>query len=270
MSQSHGATTSPDRSASVAPVGPRPTRRHLRALALLTFLAVPGTAAAQDFLFRGPVANLTFRGGFNFARAGSELFEFTMEQLTLDKSDFGAASFGVDLGVQLSDRLDVFAGFTHMAAARNSEFREFEEEISDDVFVPITQRTRFSQTPITGGLRYFLAPRGRQVGRFVWIPNRVVPYVGAAGGVLSWQFNQEGDWVDYQDLGIFTDRFEADGLAAVAQALAGLDFSVGNRAILNTEARYTIGSGELVGDYIGFDRLDLSGLQITLGLKFRF
>lgn len=241
-------------------------RRFMFPVLLLAGACLPQAAAAQDFMFRSPLVNLTFRGGFNFARAGSDLFDFTTTQLTLDKSDFGAVSIGADLGVQLSDRADVFLSFTHMSASRRSEFREYVDE--DDL--PITQRTRFVQTPLTAGVRFYLSPRGRQVGRFVWIPEKVAPYVGAAGGVAFWEFTQDGSWVDYQDLGIFDDRFESDGIAGVAQALAGFDYTLGTRAVLNTEARFTLGSGELGRDYIGFDRLDLSGLQITIGLKVRF
>lgn len=235
------------------------------ALALAcTFL--PLTVAAQDFMFRAPLVNLTFHGGFNFARAGSDIFDFTTTQLTLDKSDFGAFSIGADLGVQLSDHADVFVSFAHMSASRRSEFREYVDQ--DDL--PITQRTRFVQTPLTAGVRFYLSPRGRKVGRFAWIPEKIAPYVGGAGGITFYEFTQDGSWVDYQDLGIFDDRFESDGMTGVAQALAGLDYSLGTRAVLNTEARFTLGSGELGGDYIGFDRLDLSGLQVTMGLKFRF
>ncbi|MCI0436681.1 MAG: outer membrane beta-barrel protein [Gemmatimonadetes bacterium] len=241
-------------------------------LASTVFLAghliMPQPVAAQDFLFHGPVVNLSFRGGFNFARAGSELFDFTTEQLTLDKSDFSAGAFGADLGVQVNDRVDVFASFAWMSARRSSEFREYLDQ--DDL--PITQRTRFSQTPLTLGIRYYLAPRGRSVGRFVWIPERVVPYVGLAAGGLYYEFAQHGSWVDQLDeeLPIFDDRFETDGFAPIVQGLAGLDYTLATRVVLNTEARLTYGAGDVDGDYIGFDSLDLSGLQITMGLKFRF
>lgn len=221
----------------------------------------------RGFLFRTPMVNISMRGGFNFARAGSDLFDLATEELTLDKSDFSAFIIGADVGVRVTDRFDIVGGFAHMATSKSSEYRDWLDEND----LPITQRTRFSQTPLTLGARYYLMPRGRQIGQFVWIPTTMSPYIGAAGGVARWEWQQTGSWVDFEDLGIFDDTFESDGWTPIGQAVAGFDYSLGTRVLLNTEARYTFGSGELGRDFDpDFDPLDLSGLQLTMGLKFRF
>ena len=221
----------------------------------------------RGFLFRTPVVNVALRGGFNFARAGSDLFDLATEQLTLDRSDFGAFIIGADVGVHVTDRFDIVGGFAHMATSKSSEYREW----VDDNDLPITQRTRFSQTPLTLGARYYLMPRGRQIGQFVWIPTTLSPYVGAAGGVARWEWQQTGSWVDFENFGIFDDTFESDGWTPIGQAVAGFDYSLGTRVMLNTEARYTFGSGDLGRDFDpSFEPLDLSGFQLTMGLKFRF
>lgn len=221
----------------------------------------------RGFLFRTPMVNIAMRGGFNFARASSDLFDLATEQLTLDKSDFSAFVIGADIGVRVTDRFDIVGGFAHMATSKSSEYRDWVDENE----LPITQRTRFSQTPLTLGARYYLMPRGRQIGQFVWIPTSMSPYVGAAAGVARWEWHQTGSWVDFENFGIFDDTFETDGWTPIGQAVAGFDYSLGTRVMLNTEARYTIGSGELGRDFDpSFEALDLSGLQLTMGLKFRF
>jgi hypothetical protein len=221
----------------------------------------------RGFLFRTPMVNISMRGGFNFARAGSDLFDLATEELTLDKSDFSSFIIGADIGVHVTDRFDIVGGFAHMATSKSSEYREWVDEND----LPITQRTRFSQTPLTLGARYYLMPRGRQIGQFVWIPTTMAPYIGAAGGVARWEWQQTGSWVDFENFGIFDDTFESDGWTPIGQAVAGFDYSLGTRILLNTEARYTFGSGELGRDFDpDFDPLDLSGLQLTMGLKFRF
>jgi hypothetical protein len=231
----------------------------------------------RGFLFRTPVFNVSMRGGFNFARAGSDLFDLATEQLTLERSDFGAFIVGADVGVHLTDRFDVVGGFAHMSTSKSSEYREW--EFDEDV--PITQRTRFSQTPLTLGARYYLMPRGRQIGQFVWIPTTMSPYVGAAGGVARWEWQQTGSWVDFdpencddpdpEALCVFDDTFQSEGWTPIGQAVAGFDYSLGTRVMLNTEARYTFGSGELGRDFsASFEPIDLSGFQLTMGLKFRF
>ena len=222
-------------------------------------------AQAEGFLFRAPLVNIVLRGGFNIARAGSDVFDVAREQLTLETSDFSAFVIGVDMGVQVRDRIDIVAGFAHMSTSKPSSYSDYEDEDG----LPITQRTRFAQTPLTLGARYYLTSRGRQIGRFVWIPATVSPYIGAAGGVMRWEFVQTGSWVDFRDLAIFEDDFEAEGWTGIGQAIAGFDYSLGTRVMLNTEARYTFGSDEMGRDF-DVDPIDLSGFQLTMGLKFRF
>jgi opacity protein-like surface antigen len=233
----------------------------------LPLTATPAVQQARGFLFRAPLVNVALRGGFNFARAGSDLFDLATEQLTLEKSDFGAFIVGADIGVHVTDRFDIVGGFAHMSTSKTSEYRDWEDENE----LPITQRTRFSQTPLTLGARFYLVPRGRQIGQFVWIPATVSPYVGASVGVARWEWKQDGSWVDFENFGIFDDTFESNGWTPIGQGIAGFDYSLATRVILNTEARYTFGSGELGRDFDpSFDSLDLSGLQLSMGLKFRF
>jgi hypothetical protein len=76
--------------------------------------------------------------------------------------------------------------------------------------------------------------------------------------------------VDYQDLSIFDTTFESYGWSPLAVVMAGMDFSLGPRVVLNTDARYHWASGELSRDFADFDDgIDLSGLQISLGVLFR-
>jgi hypothetical protein len=42
------------------------------------------------------------------------------------------------------------------------------------------------------------------------------------------------------------------------------------RLVVTTEARYAWASAEMQEDFSGFDRIDLSGLTATVGLKIRF
>ncbi len=55
-----------------------------------------------DFLFGAPRGSFGVRGSWVFARAGSDLFDFVQQHLTLDKSDFNAPAFGFDGGVPLT------------------------------------------------------------------------------------------------------------------------------------------------------------------------
>ena len=239
-------------------------------LALLAGAAVPGAVPAQSagrgFLFREPRATLTLRGGFDRAAAGSDLFSFTTEQLTLGRGDFSGPTVGGDLAVRVSPRLDVVLGGAYAGMERTSEFRKWVD--GDDL--PIEQSTSFERAPITGGVRAYLTPRGRSVGQFAWIPTRAAAFVGAGAGGMWYRFHQVGDFVDFETFDVFPDELESSGWTLTAHGAAGLDYSITPRLGLTAETRYTWAEAGLSDSFEGFDPIDLSGLSATVGFNVRF
>jgi hypothetical protein len=222
----------------------------------------------KGFLFREPRATVTLYGGFALANAGSDLFDFTTSQLTLDRGDFSGADLGGDFAVRISDRWDVAIGYARSSARARSESRDWVDENDQ----PIEQVTRFSRAPVTASVRFHPLPRGRTIGSFAWIPSSFDPWLSVGAGRMSYSFRQVGDFVDDSDPDnavIFTDDLSAKGWANVLQASVGAGWSVAPRLLLTGEVRYLRSSAELDGDFFGFDRLDLSGVATTLGLSIR-
>jgi hypothetical protein len=228
---------------------------------------LPAQAAGDGFFFREPRASLVVFGGFAQPRASSQLFDFTFEELTLGRGDFGAGDFGADLALRVGDRTDLVLGFASSGARKRSEFRDW----VDNNDQPIEQTTRFSRAPIGASLRYHLRPRGRGIGSVAWIPTTAfVPWVGIGGGMMQYRFDQAGDFIDYQTLDVFTDRFVSSGWAPYLQGAVGGGWNLSHRWLLNGEMRYVTGRAELGSAFEGFDKLDLSGLTASVGLGFRF
>lgn len=240
------------------------------ALASAVVLLAPRAARAQGgsggFLFREPPGSLTLRLGWDQASAGSDLFDFTREQLTLGRSSFSSPTAGLELATRVTSRLDVVYGAAISASSRPSEFRDF----VDDEDRPIEQRTQFLRVPLTVAGKLYLASRGTSYGRLAWVPARVAPWVGAGGGAMWYRFRQRGDFVDARTLAVNPATFQTSGWTPTVHANAGADVTVSPRLALATEARYTWGRGPVGGDYEDFGRIDLSGVQVTAGLKIRF
>jgi hypothetical protein len=231
---------------------------------------LPQPAAAQasgdGFLFRPPVASLTLRGGFHHANAGSDIFDFTTEQLTVGRRDFGGPLVGTDLAIRLSPRFDLSLGAAYAGARAASEFRDWVG--SDDL--PIEQTTNFERVPLTASVKAYLAPRGRSIGSFAWIPDRVSPYIGAGGGAMWYRFRQEGEFVDFRTLDVFRDDIQSSGWAPTGHGMAGLDVWFTSRIGLTGEARYTVARAELRDAFEAFEPIDLSGLAASVGIQVRF
>lgn len=237
--------------------------------ALLALLSLAGTADAQSgrgFLFREPKLTLGARGGVGVASAGSDLFDTVTDELTLSRSDFiGFSAFG-DLGYRVLPRVELLASLGYVGSSAGSESRRFEG--TDDL--PIRQTTEFRRVPLTAGVRLYPLSPGRQVGSYAWIPARVVPYVGAAGGGMWYRFRQSGEFVDEASLDIFNDTFDANGWAPTAEAFAGVQYGLTTRMALTAEGRYSWADAELSSAFEGFDPIDLAGFAVTLGVSLRY
>ncbi|MFV1985971.1 MAG: hypothetical protein ACC682_01710 [Gemmatimonadota bacterium] len=236
--------------------------------ALLAGVVLTGAVAAQapDFLFKRPTVTLGVKVGYAVPRANSEIFDFTREQLTVDKSDFNAWSLAGELGVRATDRIDVALGVGGEWSSTRSEFREFVG--TDDL--PIEQDTRLTRVPVTLGVKAYLLGRGRRISELAWIPSKWAPYVGGGGGFAWYRFQQVGEFVDFDTLDIFFDDFESMGVAPLAYLTAGMDFSLGPRWFLNGETRYSWASAGMDRDFVDFDDIDLAGFRGTVGMSVRF
>lgn len=223
-------------------------------------------AQAPDFLLRTPRASLGIRTGYALATASSEIFDFTREQLTLTRRDFDAMAFGAQLAISATPRLDVAVDLSVANAERKSEFRDWVG--SDDL--PIEQTTEFYRLPLTVGVKAYLRDRGRGVGRFAWVPEQWAPFVGAGAGWVWYRFHQEGEWVDYETFDIFQDRFTAKGSTPTVHLYGGADWSLGPAVFLTAEARYSWARADMGPEFVGFDAMDLSGIQTTVGISLRF
>lgn len=236
---------------------------------LLPLLLAPAVLEAQNsrgFAFGRPMVTLGVHGGYGLALGGSDLFTDTRELLTVGARDLDGPALRTELSVTLGERWDLSLGLAYTRGETRSEFRDWVDQ--DEL--PIEQTTTFSRIPITVGARYFLSDRGRQVGQFAWIPAPWAPYVAAGAGVVRYSFEQVGDWVDTETLAVFNDELLADGHAPVVYLAGGIEMALGPHLALNTEGRYFRGRGDPGSDFLGFEPIDLSGLQATVGLSLRF
>jgi hypothetical protein len=226
-------------------------------------------SGGNGFLFHRPVGSFTIRGGFDQASAGSSLFDYVIDSLTLGRGDFRGFSVGTDLSFRLSPRFDLVLGADYAASSAGSEFRHWEDQDNK----PIEQTTTFRRLPLTAGLKAYLGSRGQSVGHFAWIPSKYVPFVGAGAGLMWYRFRQQGDFVDFQTFDVFNDEFESAGWTGTAYGTAGFDISLGPRFAVTTQGKYTYAKARVSGDfedYNQFGKMDLSGFGATVGFYVRF
>jgi hypothetical protein len=242
--------------------------RRITLIAAVLSLPALDRAAAQDFLFSKPIAQLTVRAGPVLHNAQGDIYDFITRELTVDRSDFRAMSIGGELVVMAGERIDIALGVAHAEMRSSSEFRDW----VDNNDLPIEQTTVLRTTPFAVSVRFLPLARGESISRLAWVPARFTPYVGGGAGVTFYNLRQHGDFVGSEEEGrpVFPNDYEANGYGATLHALAGADFWVTGKVGINLDARYTFGSAPLGDDFMDYETLDVSGLQAGIGLTLRW
>jgi hypothetical protein len=249
----------------------RGTQCSIRGAIMLALLALPSVAVAQNgdgFLFQRPKGSFVMRVGYEAARPASESFDFLEGETTLGPRSFDAINLGADLNFFLTRSIDLTFTLDVTSRTNTSEYREWEENGQ-----PITHESTLERAMLGGGFRYNLLPRGRQISSLAYIPARTVPYIGATGGIMWYDFRQKGDFVEVVDDStgnIFTDELKASHYTLMGQAFAGIEQRLNARWSLVGEARYTQAHDRLNNDFAELGNLSLSGLAFNLGATVRF
>ena len=233
---------------------------------------IAATARAQEssgngFLFGAPSGSFSLRAGYAGATAGSDVFSFVTNELTLRRGDFGSFAYGADFSFALRPRWDVVASVDVSGMDKKSEFREWQ----DTEGLPIEQTTSFARQSYSVSAKYYLLPYGRTLGRLAWVPARYAPWLSAGAGRTFYRFKQVGDFIDFnKNNKVFSDTFASSKWANTAQMAAGLDWNLNQRFALTSQMKYLWGKADLGLDYSGYAPIDLSGLGMTAGLTIRF
>jgi outer membrane protein W len=242
---------------------------RVAALALALSTVAPAAHAQSQgdgYLFGAPKGSFTLRGSLMTVNSGGSVFQFARDQLTIDGGAFTGYGLGADVAWALGSRVDMLLSADFSGRRIGSEDRHY----VDNNDQPIQQHTTFMRVPLTASFRAYLTPRGREIGNYAWIPEKIAPFIGAGGGMMYYSFKQSGDFVDYKTLDVFNDTFTSSRFTPTAHVLSGVDYSLTPRWAFTTQARYQWAKAKLSQDFQQFGRIDLSGLSATAGFYVRF
>lgn len=224
----------------------------------------PDSRDRPDFLFGQPRGIIGLSGGWLRAEGGDGgLLGFFRDELTIGERGYDSLLFRFAFGAAVSPRVDLVFDVDVSRSRAVSVWREF-----PDFDPPIAQTTELTQMPLNAGVRFWVVPRGRRIGRLAWVPNTFAFHVGVGGGARRYQLAQFGEFVDYRDDLIYPDEYESAGWAASAHATAGVSLRLSRRVFAVADVRRVWSRRELADDFIG--SLDLNGLQMTGGIEFVF
>lgn len=236
------------------------TRRWiLAALAATAVAAGPAEAAAQDARW---FRSFDLRGGVFAPRATGGIYDFVTDRLTLSGSDFLSRSAGVEAEVWTWGRGALVAG---VSTSRSSQASQYRNRMGDDG-LPLEQTTTLEIQPaLQIGARAYLRP---PLDAADLLAGRFNLYGEADAGWMRYRFEQRGRFHDEVLDVVFEGDLQSSGGAAFAQLGAGAAARVlENRAELVVEGGYRWGNAPLARDFRGFEPIDLSGFELSVGVR---
>ena len=234
----------------------------------------PSGRTRPDFLFGRPRGFAGVSAGWLRATSGGVFDWFRGflisgvddrgEFIPISRRAYDTALFRIAAGYSVTPRVDLVFDVTPSDTVARSEYKEWTNNGR-----PIAQSTQVWQIPLNAGVRYWVAPRGRPIGRLAWVPSTVAFHVGGGLGLRWYRLEQFGEFVDYVDLTIWNDRLGSKGKALTRHVAAGISLRLSRRIFAVAEAR-RVWSQPVANSSFDFGDIDLGGLHMTGGIEFVF
>lgn len=158
----------------------------------------------------------------------SDLWTSNALNFTGSPEDHEDLSISGELLYSLNRFASVSVGASAFEGETTQASRDFVDEFGDDIVHLSTLRT----APLTVGLTLY--PFGRNAS--------IVPYVGAGAGFYFWEYEQAGDFVEFDGIGdpigIVSTQFLDDGVTTGHYLQAGLSLPVADTWSIWAEGRW--------------------------------
>jgi opacity protein-like surface antigen len=216
-----------------------------------------GMAGVMASAAPGLASGLDLRAGGFLPRAESNLFDDDSVLYTVDKDDWRGFTGGAEFSFGLGDTLELGLHLDGYGRTLHTNYRDFDRPSGRE----ITQTLKLTSVPMGFTVRF--VPLGQ---------HRLTPYVGAGADVVFYEYEEFGEFIDFEDeenLPIFDDAFISSGAAAGFHVVGGLRVPVSHDFSITGEVRYLWAKTDMGDDFRG-NEIDLSGASATVGVHLTF
>lgn len=203
-------------------------------------------------------SGLDVRLGAFLPRAQSDLFQDAQELYGLEKKDWVGVAGGIEYNASLGRHVELGVGLDGYSRSNDTAYLRYEHNNGAD----IEQTTRLTVVPLSVSLKLIANPRR---GAFT-------PYALVGVDAYFYDYESSGDFIDFQVAShpISFDDFKSTGVAPGMHVGAGLRVPIGDDLSITGEARYHFAKEVQMKDDFSANRLDVSGLAVTVGVNLRF
>ncbi len=186
----------------------------------------------------------------------SDLWEVNKENLYLSENDMQEIAYSIEFEQFVGRHLSLSIEAGDYSKTLYSQYRDYEYNDGS----PIYQNISLSITGVELGIKVY--PLGHR--------KILNPYFGAGVGVYYWEYEQWGDFIDFTTFDVFEGYGYTDAYSAGINLRAGFVFRFKRYLGVSFEAKYQYLRGELSSLFEGFEKLDLSGLTLNVGVNLFF
>lgn len=183
----------------------------------------------------------------------SDLWATNLENLAFDKDDMMGIYWGAELEMEMGRYFCLALEGGYYSQDLFSVYRDYEHEDGSPIDQDISLRIASLEAD------FKLYPLGYR--------NLFNPYIGAGVGLYAWKYIQGGEFIDFENGTIYDGEAYTRTVTPGFNAKAGFVYRFQRSMGISFEARYTYLKGELSSLFEGFDRLDLNGVTLTIGLN---
>lgn len=225
----------------------------------------------------------TFRIGYFFPRANGELWVTEFENMSFTKTQIAGSIFGFSYEYFITNQVGIQFNIEGYSKQKNGFYVGFvSRQYGTDIWAyPDTyigdnvpaHLFSVSITPVQLSIK--ISPMGRK--------QSIIPFIGGGVGLYISSVRLQGDiiifseeYIDEGEEGMpivypvkYRDIRDDNRLAVGFHALGGIMAPIGNRISLEGEVKYNFAKVTM-NNFIGFDKFDLSGLQLSLGFNYWF
>jgi opacity protein-like surface antigen len=246
---------------------------------LLVFVAL--SLLIPGFAFSDLV---TFKVGYFFPRANSDLWQLEFDQMTYEKTDYQATAFCFTYEYFLSNQISLTLSLDGYNKKKVGTYLDYvADTVEQEIYAfdygqgsSISHVFTVGITPIQASIK--LTPLGRRAS--------IIPYLGGGVGVYMWTVRLQGETIDFSnpqeffdtDLGevvigypVYPTDIRVESKFTIGfQGFVGVMVPIANRVSIEGEFKFNTADGNLDPDFQGFENFDLSGYQVTIGINYWF
>ncbi len=195
--------------------------------------------------------------GLFYPNCQSDIWETNFDNLILQKSDFNTTQVFLAYEMPINRHFGISIDFGSIEKKEvDSEYRDYVYEDGST----INQAVGYTMEIFELNAKFYPMKK-REI---------IAPYLQVGAGFYSVEYNQWGDFIDFNAGYVFEGNFQSKTTSFGFNGAVGIIIRPTARMLLGAEGRYQMIKSTLSSEFEGFEPIDMSGTSFSFMIGFIF